>query len=121
MEPSNTTEIVDRDEYDTFLQRLSDVQLQCEYYVRYAKGNQDIYGSAGPELVTNLQQAERLLGKMISEWEDKLTTFSGEPPVQRLVKLPKLAQFIEQADKGLARRWLTPFNSTVRCVSATDA
>ena len=98
--PSGKKEIVDRDEYDTLLQRLNDVQLQCEFYKRYAEGNQDIYGAAGPKLVANLDQAEKFLGKVITEWEDNLASFSEEPPALPLSKLPKLDLFIDDADKG---------------------
>lgn len=100
MEPNGAKDIVDRDEYDKLLQRLNELQLRCEFYVRYAVGNQDIYGAAGPEIVVNLGLAEKFLGKLISEWEDKLVTFSGEPPVQYLAELPKLTQFIAEANEG---------------------
>lgn len=119
MGSSSTKDIVDRDQYDSLLQRLNDVQLQWEFYVRYAKGNPDIYDAAGPKLVANLGPAEKFLGKVISEWEEKLATFSGEPPVQRLAELPKLAQFIDEADKGFGPSVAEPIQNALISLAET--
>jgi hypothetical protein len=115
--PSGTKDIVDRDVYDTLLERLNDVQLQCEFYKRYAKGNQDIYGAAGPELVANLKQAEKFLGKVISEWEKNLARFSGDPPVSPLAKLPRLAEFIDEAEKGFDPSVAQPIQNAFRSLA----
>lgn len=117
MGPSGAKDIVDRDEYDTLLQRLNDVQLQCEFYVRYAKGNKDIYGAAGPELVANLGQAEKFLGKVISEWEKKLARFAGDPPALPLSDLSDLAQFIDEADEGFGPSVADPMAKAFRSLA----
>jgi hypothetical protein len=92
--------VVDKAEYVTLLQRLNDAQLQFEFYARYTKGNQKIFGINSQKIAANIKLAEKYIGKIISEWEDNLPTFHGDPAAKLLDELTILHKFIDDADKG---------------------
>lgn len=120
-EPDNTKLIVDRDMYDSLLTRLNDIQLQWEFYIRYAKANKDVYGTAEPTFTDELDIAQRFIGKVISEWEDELKTFSGEPPAKSLSDLTKLNNFIDKASNGFKPYVASPIGSTLMSLAEVIA
>jgi hypothetical protein len=88
--------VVYRDSYGPLLERLSEAQLQLEDYVRRIRGNHDIYSDA-QDLVENLNRAENYVGNLITEWEDNLGLFQGDPPQRTLTRLPALGCFLGDA------------------------
>jgi len=112
--------VVYRDSYGPLLEQLSESQLQLEDYVRRIKGNHDIY-SDPQDLVENLNRAENYVGNLITEWEDNLGLFQGDPPQRTLTRLPALGCFLGDAKTAFKPCMADPMATVLDALSRAIA
>jgi hypothetical protein len=85
--------VVNAAEYEEQIDLLMEAQFTFEVYAKRASDPQLFFGR-GEELGTELGTVEDYLNDIIDEYEDRLKSFEGTPPIKPLAKLPKLAEFI---------------------------
>jgi hypothetical protein len=69
--------------YDEQMLALMDTQLNFEQLERRAESNPHLFPT-DTKLATNLESIGKYLNKILSEYADEFSKFSGEPPTQKL-------------------------------------
>jgi hypothetical protein len=112
--------VVSAREYAALLQRVNDAQLTIEAHVRLINGNRGLYAESNV-LVNDLRGAEEYLGKLLTEWEESLGRFQGDPPQESLAKLPVLRCFVGDASIGFSPCFADPISRVLVTLSRTIA
>jgi hypothetical protein len=88
--------VVLADEYDTCFDMLNDAQLGLENLVRDVETSAKAF-SQPDGLIKHLRSMEAYLGKLIGEYEDSRSRFSGDEPLLPIRELPLLEDFLQSA------------------------
>ncbi len=106
---AETKEVL-RSDYDEQMASLNDTQLQLEFYCRYLKSNQAQFNDF-PDVDRLLRPAKDYLGKLVKEYEDSRSLFSGEPLRCELRQLPELEDCLRpyKESKNYAENFKEPF------------
>jgi hypothetical protein len=88
--------VVLADQYDACFDMLNDAQLDLENLARDVETSAKAF-SEPDKLVKNLRSMEAYLGKLIGEYEDFRSRFSGVEPSLSLCELPLLNEFLQPA------------------------
>ena len=85
--------------YDNYLEKLSALQLQFEYFRYQVISNPSIFGQA-PNLEESLKSLDNYLGNIIFEYQERRRKFDSNSRTQDISFLPMLANFILDYDEG---------------------
>jgi len=86
-----------KEPYVTFLRRINEAQLKLETRLRLIEGNETKYPEP-KKLQKLLGEAEGYLGKIISEWEDRLGSLEDGSKQNKLADFTFLRPFLAKAD-----------------------
>src|SRR5439155_18473155 len=81
--PATIVSVVQAQPYDEQMLALMDTQLNFEQLERRAESNPHLFPT-DTKLAVNLDLTGKYLNKILSEYADEFSKFSGEPPTQKL-------------------------------------
>jgi hypothetical protein len=110
--PNDHGAVVYGEDYATLLRSLNDEQLNIEAHVRLIDGNRGLYPNS-EFLMNELQTAEGYLGKLVTEWEDNLGAFTGQPSQRPLAILPRLRCFLGDPEMDFGPGFSGPISNVL--------
>ena len=86
--------------YDIYMERLSKIQLEFEFFRFQLTSNPSILGV--PDLSKSLGSLDNYLGDIIFEYQERRRKFKPDSLTQEISFLPKLGEFVLDYDKGFS-------------------
>jgi hypothetical protein len=84
--------------YDFYLEKLSKIQLQYEFFRYQVKSNPEIFPEAS-ELENSLKSLDKYLGNIVFEYQERRRKFTSDSVTQDISFLPMLAKFSLDIDQ----------------------
>ena len=98
--------------YSSLLQRINSAQLKLESHCRLIEGNKSQYPDS-KDLIQQLSKAESYVGRLITEWEEKLGYFALEPQDNNLTDFPILRCFVSKAKRSFKPDFSKPVSKVL--------
>ncbi len=117
---SNASAHVLKQRYLELLPKLNEAQLRLELVVRLIDGNKLAY-PGHDELLEQVSAAEKYLGALISEWEDRSGLLLDAPGANALADFPVLRCFIATASQSFGPGFANPIGEALGKLAATLA
>ncbi|WP_431825132.1 hypothetical protein [Burkholderia sp. F1] len=106
--------------YLELLPKLNEAQLRLESFVRLIDGNKLAY-PGHDELLKRVSAAEKYLGALISEWENKSGLLLDAPGTNALADFPMLHCFVADASQSFGPGFANPIGEVLGKLAATLA
>jgi hypothetical protein len=100
--------------------KLNKAQLRLESVVRLIEGNKLAYPGAD-ELLTLVSAAEKYLGELVSEWEERSGLLLDAPGTNVLADFPELRCFVAKASQSFEPGFAKPIGKALGKLGASLA
>ncbi|WP_157634186.1 hypothetical protein [Burkholderia ubonensis] len=117
---SNPSAHVLKQRYLELLPKLNKAQLRLESVVRLIDGNKHAY-PGHDELLKRVSAAEKYLGALIKEWEDRSGLLLDAPGTNALADFPRLRCFVDTASQSFGPGFADPIGEALGKLAATLA
>ncbi|MHB9836824.1 hypothetical protein Q8F57_018485 [Paraburkholderia terrae] len=115
---SNPSAHVLKQRYLELLPKLNKAQLRLETVVRLIDGNKLAY-PGHDELLKKVSTAEKYLGALIKEWEDRSGLLLDGPNTNALADFPMLRCFVNTASQSFGPGFANPIGEALGKLAAT--